>query len=127
MRLWYFVSYVAWIVLEVIKGSIDVARDAVTPGVGSTPAIVKLPLRCRTDLEVTAMASSITITPGTIVLGTASAQGGAPPVLYVHSLYGGTRAEIMAGLHEMEDRLLRVTRGRAGAGAGAGTDGEVTA
>lgn len=112
MRLLYALGYVAWIAGQVVKGSFDVARDALTPGVGSTPAIVELPLRCRTDLEVTAMASSITITPGTIVLGTAASAGDTPPVLYVHSLYARSREEIMAGLHDMERRLLRVTRGR---------------
>lgn len=112
MRVLYALGYLVWIAVEIVKGSFDVARDALTPGVGSTPAIVEYPLRCRTDLEVTVMASSITITPGTIVLGTASARDGEPPVLYVHSLYSRSRADIIAGLDEMETRLLRATRGR---------------
>ncbi|MDO5533764.1 MAG: Na+/H+ antiporter subunit E [Propionibacteriaceae bacterium] len=112
MRVLHAVSYVAYITREIVKGSWDVVRDTVTSGVDSTPAIVEMPLRCRSDLEVTALASSITITPGTLVLGTADAAEGTAPVLFVHSMYGRSRDEILAGLRDMEDRLLRVTRGR---------------
>lgn len=110
MRLWHLVSYVAFIVWEVVKGSWDVVRDTLTPGVDATPAIVELPLRCRSDLEIAALASSITITPGTLVLGTAAADGDQAPALFVHSLYGRSREEILDGLRDMETRLLRWTR-----------------
>ena len=113
MRILSWLSYIGWIVVEVAKGSWAVAHDTITPGDGATPAIVELPLRCRSDFEITAMASSITITPGTLVVGTASAQNGVGPALFVHSLYGRSRAEIIEGLRDMETRLLTATRGRA--------------
>lgn len=122
MRLWYLASYLLFIIREVYVGSWAIARDTLTPGVDSTPAIVELPLRCRSDLEITALTSSITITPGTLVLGTAAAQGSRPPTVFVHSLYGASREEILAGLRDMESRLLRVTRGR----DGSGQDGSAT-
>lgn len=113
MNLRYTCSYVPWILAEVVKGSWNVLRDAVTPGIDSTPMIVELPLRCRSDLEITAMASSVTITPGTLVVGTASAHDGVGPSLFVHSLYVDSRPQLLADLREMESRLLRATRGRA--------------
>lgn len=113
MRLLDAIAYLIFITIEIVKGSLQIARDAFTPGVDSTPAIVEFPLRCRTDLEVTALASSITITPGTLVLGTAASDGVAPPILYVHALYGSSKDDILTGLRDMERRLLRITRGRA--------------
>ena len=117
MRVIHLLAYIGYIVIEILKGSWDVVRDTITPGVGSTPSIVEMPLRCRTDLEVTALASSITITPGTLVVGTAYAGEGdeEPPVLFVHSLYGSGREDVLDGLRDMERRLLLVTRGRRGA------------
>lgn len=111
MRSWYAVSYLAFIVVEVVRGSLRVAAAALGLGPGSTPSIVEFPLRCRSDLEVTAMASSITITPGTLVLGTAAATETDPPTLFVHSLFGRGRPEVLDGLEDMERRLLRATRG----------------
>lgn len=115
MKVIYLGIYLPWLVLEVVKGSWNVLRDTLTPGNDSTPMIVEMPLRCRTDLEITAMASSITITPGTLVVGTAAAGDGLSPSLFVHSLYAGSRAELLADLRDMESRLLRATRGTAAA------------
>ncbi len=114
MRIWYAVSYALYVIREVVKGSWQVARAALRPGpLLSTPAIIELPLGCRTDLEVTALASSITITPGTLVVGTAAAAGERPATLFVHALFADGRADVVAGLRDMEARLLRVTRGGA--------------
>lgn len=111
MTLWYLAAYTAYILREVIRGSLRVSRAALTPGrLVSTPAIVEFPLRCRTDLEVVALASSITITPGTIVLGTAAADVDRPPTLFVHDMFSTSREETLAGLRDMEARLLRATR-----------------
>ncbi len=111
-QLWYAVAYVAFILVEVVRGSVRVATATVGVRPRSTPSIVEFPLRCHSDLEVTVMASSITITPGTLVLGTAAGTATDPPTLFVHSLFGRSRAEVLDGLRDMEDRLLRATRGR---------------
>lgn len=105
------VIYLVWLVWQVISLSVHLGRDVLTPGLDITPRIVRLPLRCATDLEVTLMASSITITPGTLVLGVAPTEGDAPRALFVQALYGADADEVMAGLTDMESRLLRMTRG----------------
>ncbi|MCB1255049.1 MAG: Na+/H+ antiporter subunit E [Austwickia sp.] len=132
MRIVAALAYVGFIVREVIVGSWQVTRAAWLPGglypPGSGPdgpAIVEFPLRCRSDLEISVLASSITITPGTMVLGIATAQGETPATFFVHVALGGTRTEILRDLRDMESRLLRATRGPdvdAGAGAGKGDD-----
>ena len=104
-------SYLVFIVREVISGSWQVVRAAVGPASTTTPGIVEFPLRCRSDLEITALASSITITPGTLVLGTAAAAGDTPPTLFVHALFGQDTEQVRADLRDMEHRVLRMTRG----------------
>ncbi|MBM6547227.1 Na+/H+ antiporter subunit E [Janibacter sp. YIM B02568] len=114
MRLWQWLSYLAFIAVELHRGAFQLAVDIATPGSSRAPALVELPLRCRTDLEISALASSITITPGTLVVGTAAARGDTPPTLFVHCLYGRDIDEVVEGLRDMESRLLRATRGAKG-------------
>ncbi len=109
-RFWYALTYLGFIIGEVLAGTLRVARAAFGPGVVSDPAIVQVPLRCRTDLEIVLLASCITITPGTLVVGTAPATEDAPPTLFVHSLFEADRQRVLAGLRDMESRLLRATR-----------------
>lgn len=104
------ILYSGWVAKEVITGAIDVGIDALTPGKFATPMIIEYPLHCRSDFEITAMASSITITPGTITVGIAPRTGPAPATLFVHSMYGRSADEVMESLQDMERRLLKVTR-----------------
>jgi multicomponent Na+:H+ antiporter subunit E len=108
---WNMLRYVVWLVGQVVSGSLTVARRALSPGRFAAPSVVAYPLRCSTDLEVTWMASSITITPGTLVVGTAHGTRTAPATVFVHSVFDQDRDSVHAGLREMEDRLLRMTRG----------------
>lgn len=114
MRIWHGISYLLYVLVELHKGAWLLARDMATPGSARSTAVVELPLRCRTDLEISLLASSITITPGTLVVGTAAAQGATPPTLYVHCLYADDVATVLADLRDMESRLLRATRGSKG-------------
>ena len=103
-------SYLAYVLRAVVVGTFQVCLGAFRRDFAAAPALVEFPLRCRTDGEIVAMASSITITPGTLVVGTAAGTPDTPPTLFVHALLGGTRAEILDDLRDMETRLLRVTR-----------------
>ncbi|WP_116112037.1 Na+/H+ antiporter subunit E [Austwickia chelonae] len=112
MKAWYVLSYLFFLVREVLAGSWRITRAALSPRRLSSPAIVEFPLRCRSDFEVTALASSITITPGTLVVGTAAGNDEVPPTLFVHALFSGGREAVLDELRGMETRLLRATRGR---------------
>ncbi|WP_052465971.1 Na+/H+ antiporter subunit E [Mobilicoccus massiliensis] len=105
-------SYLAYIVAAIGSGTWQICRAAVSRRRLIRPGIVELPLRCRTDGEIVAMSSSITITPGTLVVGTAAATRTAPPTLFVHAMFCSDREAVLADLRDMETRLLRVTRGR---------------
>lgn len=111
MRVWHALAYYVFLVREVIRGSLRIAGNAVVRR--ARPSIVEYRLRCRTDLEVTAFTSSITVTPGTLVVGLAGARDGEPATIFVHSLFTTDRAGVVAGLADMETRLLRATRGQA--------------
>lgn len=113
---WHTVAYTAYLFRQIVVGAVRIARTDLRRELDVSPAIVELPLHCRTDVEITVMASSITITPGTITVGIAPATGPAPATLYVHALYGHDAEEVIAGLRDMERRLLLMTRGRTAAG-----------
>lgn len=112
MRLWYALGYVLWLALEVLRQSVNLARDVLTPGLSVSPSIIEFPLRASSRLEVAAIETSITITPGTLTLGVFTHEDGAGKSLFVHFLYAHTHESAVAELEAMEARLLRATRGR---------------
>ena len=112
MRLIHGISYVGFIVRAIITGSATVIARLFRSDYAA-PMIVELPMRCATDLEVTLFASSITITPGTLVTAIAAGTSTTPPVIFVHALFEESEESALGGLIDMESRLLSMTRGRA--------------
>lgn len=111
IRVWYAVSYIAWLMFEVIKQACRLGWDFMTPGLQVSPSIVEFPLHASSKLEIAAIESSITITPGTLTLGIYAPEDGSMKSLFVHFLYAHTHEGAVAELEAMERRLLRATRG----------------
>ena len=112
MRLINGVSYAGFIVWAIITGSATIVARLLRSDYAQ-PMIVELPMRCATDFEVTLFASSITITPGTLVTAIAAGTSTTPPVIFVHALFEESEESALDGLIDMESRLLAMTRGRA--------------
>jgi multicomponent Na+:H+ antiporter subunit E len=95
---------------RMVTSTFQVARDILTPGSASVPALIEVPLRCRTDLEITAVANMVSLTPGTVTVATRTD----PPTLWVHGMYTADEQAFLDDIRQMEDYLLSLTRaGRA--------------
>jgi multicomponent Na+:H+ antiporter subunit E len=60
--------YVPWLLVEIVKANLAVTRVVLDPRLPVDPVVVRVRPRLTTDLGVTALANSITLTPGTITL-----------------------------------------------------------
>lgn len=98
-----------WFAWELLRTNTHVMADNVTPGQWYTPGIVRLDTWCRTDVEVTILAILITLTPGTILLGTATRTDGLR-VVYVHGMYAPSAEAFRTLLLDLDLRLLRAMR-----------------
>jgi len=81
-RFWRFVVLVLVYIRELIVSSIQVAGYIIRPQLQIRPGIVEYPLDVATDLEITALANLITLTPGSMTLDVDPDQ----KRLYVHSM-----------------------------------------
>lgn len=104
-----------WLVLslfgEVVYLTGKSVAHAVSPRWRSSPAILEVPLQLTSERELSWMAMSIAITPGSLVLGTALPEGAEPARMYVHILNSRGRDRDLAALRVLERKILRVTRG----------------
>ena len=86
-RLWsprryatFLLHYIPVFLWEVLKANLDVAYRVLHPGLPITPGIVKVTTALRSEMAMTFLANSITLTPGTMSVDIDADQG----VLYVH-------------------------------------------
>ena len=87
---------------EVIVANVDVARRVLLPGMPLEPEVILVPLRVETDLGVTTIANSITITPGTITLDHDPEEN----ALYVHSIDGSDLESVVKPIRAWERYAL---------------------
>ena len=65
---WRLPGYWVWLLIEIIKANIDVARRIIDPKMPIEPHLFEIPMTQKTDLGRVIFANSITLTPGTVSL-----------------------------------------------------------
>lgn len=63
-----FISYWAWLLVEIVKASIDVTKRIWSPALPISPALYILKASQPTELGQVVYANSITLTPGTVTI-----------------------------------------------------------
>lgn len=105
--LWGSFGYILWLVKEIWVSSWKVARSVLGFGPAVRPAVVAVPLDVRTDMEITLLASSVTLTPGTLSLDVSPDRR----TLYVHTMFGEDAATVRDDIKlAMERRILELLR-----------------
>ncbi|WP_406657042.1 Na+/H+ antiporter subunit E [Methanolobus sp. ZRKC2] len=70
------------LIKEIIKANIVVAKIVLQPKIDIKPGIIAVPIRTKTDMSITAIANTITLTPGTLTIDMSDDRS----VLYVHAI-----------------------------------------
>ena len=128
-RLRHGAVFLAVYAKEFVVANAQVVREVVTPGSAVRPAVLRVPLRSRTDAEVATFVALVGLTPGTTVLDvqrTGGAAGGADGGAAGGAVGPAQRAELVVhamdapdldaqrrALQRLEDLLLAAWRGAA--------------
>ena len=94
--------YVAVFVWDLIVANLDVAYRVLAPSMPIEPRVIVLPLRVRSDVAITTIANSITLTPGTLTMDYDSERN----ALYVHAIDGRDPAAVVRPIRRWEDYAL---------------------
>lgn len=96
-------GFVLFFLKELMVANLRVAYDVITPRHHMTPGIVAVPLDVESDLEITVLATVITLTPGTLSLHLADDRR----TLYVHAMYIDDPSALVRGIKEGFERRVR--------------------
>ncbi len=96
-----------YFIKELVKSCLMVARDCIARKPRLHPAIVRMPIGEKSDLELFVLANLITLTPGTLTLDVAPDRS----ALIIHSIYAQDPEALIADLKSgMEHRVREVFR-----------------
>lgn len=63
---WSALAYWPWLIVQILKSSLDVARILLDPKLPASPTVVRFRPRQKTAVGLVTHANSITLTPGTL-------------------------------------------------------------
>ena len=111
-RLYYFLRYAFIFSRELVLANYEVVKMVLSPQLKIRPGFLAVPMDADTDFEVTSLANSITLTPGTITVHLPEERH----VIVVHALNVTEDPEtVRQGIkRELEANILKFTRVRKG-------------
>ncbi len=93
-------TYWAWLVREVIRSSLDVARIIIDPRLPISPRVLEIKTTSDHPIDQVILANSITLTPGTLALDLHDG------VIKVHTLTEAGARDLISG--EMDRRVAQL-------------------
>jgi multicomponent Na+:H+ antiporter subunit E len=109
-RTWAAFTYAVFLLWAIIKSSFQVAGVVLSRHARPRRGIVAIPVEKITDFELAMLASSITLTPGTLSIDVDKDANG-QRVLYVHNVILNDPDEMRQQVKaDFEQRILRLTR-----------------
>lgn len=106
-------SFALWYAKEFVTANVKVVHDNLTHQTLARPGIARFETQCRTDLEITFLAALITLTPGTLSIGTERVGPDRRRVLLVHGMYAPDAHTLRLELARLEERMLTAMRRKA--------------
>jgi multicomponent Na+:H+ antiporter subunit E len=94
-----YVRYWPWLLVEMVKSSIDVARRVLSPEMPISPTVFEVRSTQKTAVGRVVLANSITLTPGTVTMDVDGDR------IKVHALSRDTVDYVLSG--EMDRRVTR--------------------
>jgi multicomponent Na+:H+ antiporter subunit E len=92
---------------ELVISSVRVAIDVIRPTFTMRPAIIRVPLDVRSDVQITLLANLVSLTPGTLSVDVSDDKSS----LYVHAMYGDDPEAVASGIkRQFEARIQAVFR-----------------
>ena len=95
-----FAVYVPYLLFEVTKANLSIARVILDPRLPIDPSVVRFKAAVWSGLPVTTLANSITLTPGTLTIDVGNRE------YIVHSLTRGSRRDLLEGALERSVRYV---------------------
>lgn len=100
-----FIRFSLFVFWDILVSNIRVAREVLTPKALCRPGIIAIPILFRNPVEITVLASIISITPGTLTLDVSSDRRH----LYMHTMFIDDIDKIKKEIiKQYETRLIRL-------------------
>lgn len=100
------ISFILTMLWEIVKANFLTVKESIFQD-QLEPAIIKYPLKAKTDGEISLLANVVALTPGTVVIDVSDDK----KVMFIHVMHLKDRESFIQEIQtKFEDKLLRIIR-----------------
>lgn len=103
LKPWLAIRYVLMVMKDIITANVEVALLIIGPTKKLKPGFVAIPLDVTTDLGITILASTVSLTPGTVSAEVSKDKAW----LFVHALHLENEAELIESVKQRYERPIK--------------------
>lgn len=101
-RFYSLLKLVFTFIVQLIRGSLEVVWDVITPTHLSDPKIIKVPLTISSDFQIMLLANLVSLTPGSLTLDVSNDK----KYLIVHAMFAKDEEAIIRDIKNTFERLI---------------------
>ncbi|NVK74823.1 MAG: Na+/H+ antiporter subunit E [Oceanospirillaceae bacterium] len=103
LKPWLAIRYVLMVLKDILVANVEVAMLIIGPIKKLTPGFVAIPINIDSDLGITILASTVSLTPGTVSAEVSKDKAW----LYVHSLHLDNEAELIHSVKQRYEKPIK--------------------
>lgn len=103
LKPWLAIRYVLMVLKDILTANVEVALLIIGPIKKLTPGFVAIPINIDSDLGITILASTVSLTPGTVSAEVSKDKAW----LYVHSLHLDDEAELIKSVKQRYEKPIK--------------------
>ncbi len=105
---WRLAAFALYFTRILVKANLQVAWEVITPGFTMSPRMLRYDVSGLTPVQVTTLASAISLTPGTLSCDIREEDS----ALYIHCMYASDRQAALRDIDELRDHVMKEVFGR---------------
>ena len=103
LKPWLAIRYILMVLKDILPANVEVALLIIGPIKKLTPGFVAIPINIDSDLGLTILASTVSLTPGTVSAEVSKDKAW----LYVHSLHLDDEAELIKSVKQRYEKPIK--------------------
>lgn len=101
IEIFRFTRYILWLIYQIFVSGIDVTKRVLKVNMNINPGIIKCRPKLKSDVALTILANSITLTPGTMTLDIVDGE------VFIHCLSIDDEQKLIESEAEFESQIIR--------------------
>lgn len=105
-KIYYIIEFIVFYLFKLTQANIYIAYDILTPTMHTSPELIKIQMRLKSDAGMLLFSNLVTMTPGTLSIDITEDR----KYIIIHVLYGRDKESVIKEIDKVQNRVKRLLK-----------------